>query len=74
MRLILGLISITEASHHLILTVVEHHSEWIDLVDTFIHCASVNEVPSSDGRGVNSGMGMGLWLLHVPRVRVIGHT
>lgn len=46
--------------------------EWIDLVDRSIHSACVNKHPCNGCRGVNRGVGMGQWPMHVPRVYVRG--
>ena len=54
------------------LTVGEHLSEGIDLGDRSIPLVGVNEMPCLRPRGVNRGIGMGQWLLHVPRVCVRG--
>ena len=55
-RLRLCLESTTEASYGCILTVDKQHSEWIHVVDTWIHSAGVNKTPCSWPRGVNRGM------------------
>ena len=47
--------------------------EWIDLADRSIQSWRCEEMACNGHRGVNRGMGVGLWLSHVPRVRVRGH-